>query len=346
MSEPFVAATPQRNDPVPLGADDAPIGHPFAHPSNYDSDFALLNYLVQDLRVVVRQIAASGTKPANHESIEWEVHGLKRRTVLCDVDRLVEPHSRHMVGFFGDRRTNISEEDVDETELDVVGQFRHFPGIISYSSIRGGRLLRAGEPPLELSLPSNVDISQVGLAGGEFAGYSYGNNGEQSLVRIMPDGGVVTTVADDAEFNIRQRSFTPDGSPLVSEAGGVYIGGADGFERISTGFLISASTNHVLVRECDELMACGFATIEFESGERAEAVLADDTFGRFGFDSAQVSPDGRWLRYVTFANDSSDSKRHQGNAEAPCKQRNSYRIGVFYIEQDDIPNTKGKTVGK
>ena len=177
---------------------------------------------------------------------------------------------------------------------------------VSYSTTQGGRLLRAGEPPLELSLPSNVDISQVGVSGDEFAGYAYGNNGEQSLVRILPDGGVVTTEVSAGEFNIWQRSFTPDGSTLLSEAGGVYVGGADGFERISTGYLISASTNHILVRECDELMACGYATIEFESGERVEAVIADDALGRFGFDSAQVSPDGRWLRYATFGSSSSD----------------------------------------
>jgi len=177
---------------------------------------------------------------------------------------------------------------------------------VSYSSTRGGRLLRAGEPSLELSLPSNVDISQVGASGDEFAGVSYGNGGEQQLVRIMADGGVVTTDPDDAEVDLWQRRFTADGSPVITEAGGVYIGTDSGFERISSGYLISASTHHLLVRECDAEMTCGYATIEFDTGERVPVVIEDDSLGRFGFDSAQVSPDGRWLRYVAFDGTSSD----------------------------------------
>lgn len=177
---------------------------------------------------------------------------------------------------------------------------------VNFSSTQGGRLLRAGEPPLELSLPSNIDISQVGVDGDEFAGVSYGNNGEISLVRVLADGAVVTTSDDDIEQNFWQRRFTPDGSTVVSEAGGVYVGGDDGFERVSTGLLISASTNQMLVRECDDVMLCGYFTIAFDSGERVAAAITDDGFGRFGFDSAEVSPDGRWLRCITYDNESSN----------------------------------------
>jgi len=171
---------------------------------------------------------------------------------------------------------------------------------VSYSRSSDGMLLRAGQPPLELSLPSNVDVSQVGATGDEFAGYSYGNSGDLRLVRILADGAVVTTEADDAAPNFGWWNFTPDGSAVIDEAGGVYVGRDDGFERISTGSLISVSTNHLLVRECDEAMVCGYVTIAFDTGERLATAIGDDVLSRFGSDTAKVSPDGRWLRYVFY----------------------------------------------
>ncbi|MEM9653950.1 MAG: hypothetical protein AAGA65_17795 [Actinomycetota bacterium] len=126
---------PTHYRPDELLPTEAPLGHPFADPDHYSGDLALLNYLLQDLRVVVRQIAAGDAAWSNYDEIEWQVHGLQRRTVICDRDTLVEPETRLAVGFFGDRRASSPAVDIDGTELNVVGEFRHFPGIISYSSI-------------------------------------------------------------------------------------------------------------------------------------------------------------------------------------------------------------------
>ena len=73
---------PQRLEPVILDAEEAPADHSFAHPSHYDGDVALLNYLLQDLRVLARQIAAGDQRIDDYDSIEWTVHGLRRRTVI------------------------------------------------------------------------------------------------------------------------------------------------------------------------------------------------------------------------------------------------------------------------
>ena len=125
---------PQRLEPVILDAEEAAADHPFAHPSHYDGDVALLNYLLQDLRVLARQIAAGDQHVDDYGSIEWTVHGLRRRTVICDVEALVEPTARQMVGFFGDRRSDPRGVEIDQIEMDVVAQFGDHPGIISYSS--------------------------------------------------------------------------------------------------------------------------------------------------------------------------------------------------------------------
>ena len=127
--------TPASYEATALGPNEAPHAHEFASPRYYSLDLALLNYLLQDLRVMSRQIAAGDTRYSNYDEIEWEVHGLRRRTVLCDVDALIEPVERLMVGFFGSRRADTPGVNVDELELNVVGEFRHYPGIISYSSI-------------------------------------------------------------------------------------------------------------------------------------------------------------------------------------------------------------------
>jgi hypothetical protein len=172
--------------------------------------------------------------------------------------------------------------------------------LMSFTPVQESRLLRPGQAPIDVSMPERMDSGQFDASGDEYVGVSYGNNGEPSLVRVMADGGVVTTLANDEGFSFGQRNATPDGEALIMDAGGVYRETAAGFDRISTGFLISASTNHVLVRECDETMACGYTTIDFETDERVEVVLPDGAIGGFGFDSAQVSPDGRWLRYVEY----------------------------------------------
>lgn len=125
---------PQVLDPVLLAADESVPEHPFAEPANYEGDVALLNYLLQDLRVVARRIASGDQHVEDYDHIEWTVHGLQRRSVICDVDALVQPVTRQMVGFFGDRRLGSDVAEVDERELDVVAEFRNHPGIVSYSS--------------------------------------------------------------------------------------------------------------------------------------------------------------------------------------------------------------------
>lgn len=78
-------------------------------------------------------------------------------------------------------------------------------------STQEGRLLRDDEPPLDFDLPSNIDISQVGVVGGEFATVSDGN-GRPSLVAVSPSGRVVSTPIDDTEFNLWQQHVAPGGS--------------------------------------------------------------------------------------------------------------------------------------
>lgn len=125
---------PAALNPKILGVDESPQDHPCADVRLYDSDIALLNYLLQDLRVLVRRMAKHEIKVSAHQSLLWEVHGLNRRTVVCDPTRLLRPDDFLMVGFLGDRRARTGS-GFDEAELDIIEQLRSHPGILSYSSI-------------------------------------------------------------------------------------------------------------------------------------------------------------------------------------------------------------------
>ena len=126
---------PVRLNPIRLAFDESPSGHPCADLWLYRPDLALLNYLLQDLRVLVRQAEAGDTELRPYQTITWDVHGLRRRTVICDPVSLRRRSDVRIVGFFGDRRSSDDAREVDAFEIDVIGEFRQYPGILSYSSV-------------------------------------------------------------------------------------------------------------------------------------------------------------------------------------------------------------------
>lgn len=126
---------PVRLEPIPLALDESPADHPCADIWLYQADLALLNYLLQDLRALVRQASAGDVELAPFQTITWNVHGLARRTVVCDPASLLAEADVRMVGFLGHRRSTEEAKIVDATELAVIGEFRNYPGILSYSSI-------------------------------------------------------------------------------------------------------------------------------------------------------------------------------------------------------------------
>ena len=70
-----------------------------------------------------------------HQVLTWEVHGLQRRVVLCDPHALLNSPLVNVVGFFGDRRADADVDSLDGVEVDLLGEFRNYPGIMSYSSV-------------------------------------------------------------------------------------------------------------------------------------------------------------------------------------------------------------------
>lgn len=121
--------------PEVLGPNDSPDGHPISAVAHYKNDLALLNYLLQDLRVLIRRYAKGEIALAAQQVLHWDVHGLGRRTVVCDPERLKQSREVQIVGFFGDRRPKADDETIDASEFDLIDEFVNYPGILSYSSI-------------------------------------------------------------------------------------------------------------------------------------------------------------------------------------------------------------------
>ncbi len=121
-------------DPVELGPLDDPPDHPIAAIWLYENDLDLLGYLLQDLRALIRLGARGDVGIQPYRKITWSVHGLQRRTVVCNPAELYQQRDVRIVGFFGDRNPADVDSGIDHVELDLVSQFRNYPGILAYSS--------------------------------------------------------------------------------------------------------------------------------------------------------------------------------------------------------------------
>jgi hypothetical protein len=118
-----------------LGPDETDRDHPCTDTRRYGSDLDLLAYLLQDLRGLMRSHAAGKTELVAHQPTVWQVHGLRRRVVVCEPDLICARDRVCVVGFFGERREDIDYESLEELELTLLLEFRRFPGILSYSSM-------------------------------------------------------------------------------------------------------------------------------------------------------------------------------------------------------------------
>lgn len=122
-------------EPVLLEATETVADHPCTDVALYSPDLDLLAYLLQDLRGLLRSDDAGKIDVVAHEPILWNVHGLRRRTVVCDPELIRLLDRVHIVGFFAHRRDDIDYRSLDSLELDLLLEFRRFPGILSYSSM-------------------------------------------------------------------------------------------------------------------------------------------------------------------------------------------------------------------
>jgi hypothetical protein len=112
---------------VVLAPDEVAADHPCTDTSLYVADRGLLAYMLQDVRALVR-LAVDGTRDVvGYEPITWFVHGLKRRIVPCDLDRLMDGGDLQVVGFFGSRRLAGGVDSTSEVVLHATKYWDYGP---------------------------------------------------------------------------------------------------------------------------------------------------------------------------------------------------------------------------
>lgn len=118
-----------------LSAAEAVSHRPFTSPALLARDKAILSYLLEDLRVLMASSETSGVIQP-YEPMEWMVHGRKRRAVVCNPASLQSARRELcLVGFFGERHPERDGTPLEETNAELVLEFKHYPGILSYSSM-------------------------------------------------------------------------------------------------------------------------------------------------------------------------------------------------------------------
>lgn len=161
-------------------------------------------------------------------------------------------------------------------------------------------LLRAGEPAVEVVVPLQASEIRERPSTDEFVGLGV-DLAASSLERLtIGDDGTMSTrpIGFGPELSRDLLRYTPTGDIIVSDGGAVFARDEGGVTTlVAEGDLVAASSHHVLTRNCTELYVCDGVLIEGVSGARSAVRLDPEFVPSLADGSAQVSPDGAWLRY-------------------------------------------------
>jgi hypothetical protein len=161
--------------------------------------------------------------------------------------------------------------------------------------------IRDGEPVVESDVGDGIIFVQPWTGTGNFivTTPTTGPRAPEQDWVLRSDGSL--ELLDNrfvAETSFFSRAFSPFGDALVTAPGGVYaVDAAGDARRISTGTLLATGSRHWAIEECDEVLRCAYAIIEWDSGTVTPGVL--DSIDGFGLldPATRISPDGRSIAY-------------------------------------------------
>ena len=170
-------------EPVRLTATEHDPAYPCSDPALYQSDEQLLAYMLQDLRALMRRLHAGDIDLQPYESLTWSVHGLERRTVICDPVGLAAHADVHIVGFFGERRGDpATQSRINRLERALLTEFRTHPGVLSYSSIE------------LVDVSATLEFESPAAAGDKLSVTWSGPGNRQDFISIDPAGAEESVV--------------------------------------------------------------------------------------------------------------------------------------------------------
>lgn len=122
-------------DTFVLGPREEAPGRPFTSVDLTGRDMSILLELLADVRGVLREVDGGTRTIERYQKLAWKVDGLTHRLIICDEAGLRHRERTCVVGFFGERRTDLDPGPLEEANTAMVAEFTRYPGILSYSSV-------------------------------------------------------------------------------------------------------------------------------------------------------------------------------------------------------------------
>jgi len=123
------------SETLSLGPNEAVSARPFTAVDLIDRDISVLQAMLDDMVGVLGESDLGVREIVPHQRMAWQEDGLVRRALICNEERLRAHQDACFVGFFGERRSEIDIEPLEEANSAIVAQFKNYPGILSYSSV-------------------------------------------------------------------------------------------------------------------------------------------------------------------------------------------------------------------
>lgn len=120
---------------IALGPREEAPGRPFTSVDLIQRDLGILLELLGDVRATLREVDAGIRTLEPYQRLAWRVDDLTHRLIICNEDRLRHRERTCVVGFFAERRVDQDPAPLEAANSEIVAEFTHYPGILSYSSV-------------------------------------------------------------------------------------------------------------------------------------------------------------------------------------------------------------------
>ena len=111
------------------------LDKPFTHPSCTQDDLRILQFGVEQLRLLLENTALV-VPTVEYEQLFWvEIDGRLHRLVVRDAGGLRTDSPLTLVGFFGQRRQTTDPEAIDQVDTELITELLAHPGLLAYCTI-------------------------------------------------------------------------------------------------------------------------------------------------------------------------------------------------------------------
>lgn len=121
---------------IQLNPSETVAGRPFTIPEGSVADIAVLQYMVDTLRRILKQPQAIPDHPRPLVLNLEEVGGRIHRIALAQPEVLYKATELTVVGFCGQKRPNIDREPVDAVDEKLISEFPRHKHLLSYSTLQ------------------------------------------------------------------------------------------------------------------------------------------------------------------------------------------------------------------